>query len=207
MRWAILCAMLLLPCMQVPAAASPSQAAAPIVPVLALTISPTQATANSSTESSVSVRFDGTAMVDKPPIVRCVVTLNSATDVGWVSQVTPTSMVFTSTAPQSFTVTVVIPQGTPSMQGRLLVNGRAVAAGLQSLAEVSAIIDVTGPASLNLTAQNRTQANATRAAGALGGGGPGLLTISMLAVVLVAVPAGAYAFLRHRRMRLAGHPQ
>jgi len=205
MRPAIVCLMLLLPCMQA-AAGTPSQAAAPIVPVLTLTIDPPIAKVNSSPESSVNTLFEGTASVDKLPITRCVVTLTSSTDIGWVSAVSPSTLVFTSTTPQSFTVVVTVPQGTSSMQGKLVVNGRAVSAGLQSMAEVTAIIDVIGPAILNLTAQNQTKANATRAAGAYGGGGSSILTVSLLAVILIAVPAATITFYRRRRTRPGNPP-
>ena len=81
--------------------------------------------------------------IDKLPVERCVVTLTSSTDIGWVSQVSPTTAVFTSTTPQSFTCTVVVPQGTANSQyGNLVVNGRAVAGGLQSMAETKGIISV-----------------------------------------------------------------
>jgi uncharacterized membrane protein len=71
------------------------------------------------------------------------VTLTSTTDIGWVSQVSPTTAVFTSTTPQSFTCTVVVPQGTANAQyGKLTVNGRAVAGGLQSTAVTEGIIAV-----------------------------------------------------------------
>jgi hypothetical protein len=183
------------------AAGPPSGEAAPIVPVLSLSLSPQIMNVNSSPESPAIAQFEGIATVDKPPIVRCVVTLTSSTDVGWVSQVSPTTMVFTSTTPQSFSVVVTVPQGTPTSQGKLVVNGRAVAAGLQSMAEVTAIINVKGSPALNSTAQNRTQANVTRAAENPGGGLSASLTISLLAVVLVAVPVGGFAYYRRRRQR------
>lgn len=200
MRTAIVCLMLLLPCVQV-AAGAPAPAAGPIVPVLKLAIQPPIAFVNSSPEAPAITVFDGTASVDKPPVVRCVVTLTSSTDIGWITQVSPSTMVFTSTTPQAFTVTVTVPQGTPTSQGKLLVYGRAVAAGLQSSAEATAIIDVKGPTLLNLTAQNRTAGNSTRASGTVGGGPSNILMYSVLAVVLIAVPAGAFGFYRHRRQR------
>jgi len=205
MRPAIVCLMLLLPCMQA-AAGAPSGAAAPIVPVLSLSLSPQIMNVNSSPESPAIAQFEGIATVDKPPIVRCVVTLTSSTDVGWVTQVSPTTLVFTSTTPQLFSVVVTVPQGTPTGQGKLVVDGRAVAAGLQSMAEVTAMINVKGSAALNATSQNRTQANATAAARNVAGGLSSPLTVSMLAVVLVAVPASAYVYYRRRR-RLAAYAE
>ncbi len=200
MRTAIVCLMLLLPCVQV-AAQAPAPAAAPIVPVLKLTIQPPMAFVNSSPEAPAIAVFNGTASVDKPPIVRCVVTLTSSTDIGWVSTISPSTMVFTSTTPQAYTVTVTVPQGTPTSQGKLMVYGRAVAAGLQSTAEATAIIDVKATTILNLTAQNRTAGNSTRESGTVGGGPSNILMYSALAAVLIAVPAGAFGLYRHRRER------
>lgn len=201
MRLAFVCAILLLPLMDAAAAVTPAQPASPIVPVLTLSLTPPIQNISSSRDSSVNAQFEGTAIVDKMPIVRCVVTLTSSVDVGWVSQISPTTMVFTSTTPQSFTVVVTVPQGTPTGQGKLTVDGRAVAAGLQSIAQATAIIDVKGTAMLNLSARNQTTANATRAAGALAGGGSNILMVSMVSVVLVAVPAIAYVIYRRRRQR------
>jgi hypothetical protein len=200
MRRAIVCLMLVLSCMQA-AAAAPAPSADPIVPILTLTIQPPILKLRSEANSSAVGMFNGTASVNKMPGARCVVTLTSSTDVGWVTQVSPTTMVFTSESPQSYTVAVSVPAGTATMQGTLQVSGRAVAIGLQSTAEVKATIDVSGPVVLNLTGANRTQANATRAAAAFGGGLSGTLTVSALVAVLFAVPAVTYLVYRRRRQR------
>jgi hypothetical protein len=201
MRLAFVCAMLLIPFTQVAAAGPPIDTAAPVVPVLTLTIQPPIVKLNSEINSTVLAQFNGTATVDKLPMVRCVVTLSSSTDIGWVSEISPTTMVFTSGTPQSYAVSVIVPAGTPTLQGKLIVQGRAVAAGLQSLAEGTAIVDVKGSPLLNATAQNQTKANATRAAGAFAGGGSNILTVSAVAAILVAVPVSAYVIYRRRRQR------
>jgi hypothetical protein len=193
--------MLFLPIMQAAAAGSPSGAAAPIVPVLALTIQPPAQQVASDPNSTATAQFAGTATVDKLPMVRCVVTLTSSTDIGWVSQVSPSSMVFTSESSQAFTVVVIVPAGAPTSQGKLVVDGRAVAAGLQTLAEVTALIYVKGSSALNATSQNRTSANATAAARTAAGGLSSPLTMSMIALVLVAVPVSGFAYYRRRRQR------
>ena len=120
-----------------------SQAAANPVPVLALKLDTAQQAARVTESAPGIVSFTGQATIDKLPVERCVVTLTSSTDIGWVTQVSPSTAVFTATTPQSFTCTVVVPQGTPNSQfGNLIINGRAVAGGLQSLAETKAIISV-----------------------------------------------------------------
>jgi hypothetical protein len=192
--------LLLLPLAQA-AAEPPSPEAAPIVPVLTLTIQPPILKVRSNPNDTVVAGFNGTASVDKMAGVRCVVTLTSATDVAWVSQISPSTMVFTNEAPQNYRVDVIVPVDTPTSQGNLRVTGRAVANGLQSIAEVEAIIDVTGPVKLNLTGANRTQAGGARPAATFGGGLSGSLTIGAVAAVAVAVPAAAIIVYRRRRPR------
>jgi len=176
-----------------------SSAQEPIVPVLALSMTPSAVNVKASQNESVSVQFNGTASVDKLPMVRVVVTLTSATDIGWVSQVSPTTMVFTSSGSQDYVCTVVIPVGSPSASGILMVNGRAVSMGLQSLAETKALITVQGVPMLNLSAGNHTQKNATSPAGPFKLGGSSTLTISVLGVVILC--AAVAGFLLHRRTR------
>jgi hypothetical protein len=183
------------------AAEPPSPYAAPIVPILTLTIQPPILKIRSPSNDTVTAQFNGTAAVDKLPGVRCVVTLTSSTDIGWVSQISPTTMVFTADSAQPYTVAVSIPSGTPTSQGNLQVYGRAVAMGLQSTAEVKAIIEVTGAPMMNQTAANRTRTNATQPAGTFGAGLSGSLTIGAVAAMAVAVPAAAILVYRRRRQR------
>lgn len=120
-----------------------SQAAVNPVPVLAIRLDTANQNAKVTESAPGIVQFTGQISIDKLPVERCVVTLTSSTDTGWVSQVSPSTAVFTTTTPQAFTCTVVVPQGTPnSLFGNLIINGRAVAGGLQSLAETKAIIAV-----------------------------------------------------------------
>jgi hypothetical protein len=105
----------------------PGSAAINPVPVLTLKLDPSQQ-ASQPTESNIgSVTFTGTATIDKFPVERLVATLSPSCDQGWVSTMSPTTMVFTSTTPQTFTVSVVIPQDTPNnIQGKLTIDGKAV---------------------------------------------------------------------------------
>jgi len=119
------------------------QAAVNPVPVLALKLDAAQQDARVTESTQGVVQFTGQMSIDKLPVERCVVTLTSTTDIGWVSQISPSTAVFTSLTPQSFTCTVVVPQGTGNNnQGKLVINGRAVAGGLQSQATTEAIITV-----------------------------------------------------------------
>jgi len=122
----------------------PGNAALNPVPVLTLRLDPSSQPSQPTESSIGSVMFTGTATIDKFPVERLVATLNPSCDQGWVSIMSPTTMVFTSTTPQTFTVSVVIPQDTPNnIQGKLTVDGRAIGGGLQSnAAQASAIITV-----------------------------------------------------------------
>jgi hypothetical protein len=195
----------------------PADAAINPVPVLTLRLEPAMVTVNTNSSSPTIVQFNGTCTVDKMPIERATVTLTSSTDVGWVSQVSPTTMVFTATTPQAFTCTVVIPQGTPNMTGTLVVNGRAVAAGLQSTAETKALITNIGPppyvppanwtANATVPAENAiNRTNNQTAENGTSGAGPsaGLLGLSnniwmAAAVAVLAVGVAGYAASRRPR--------
>ena len=120
-----------------------TQAAVNPVPVLAVKLDSASQNARVTESAPGIVTFTGQMSIDKLPVERCVVTLASSTDIGWVTTISPSTAVFTGTTPQSFTCTVVVPQGTSNSQfGNLVINGRAVAGGLQSTAETKGIIAV-----------------------------------------------------------------
>jgi len=121
----------------------PADAAVNPTPVLSLKLDSANQNARVTEGAPGIVHFTGQMSIDKLPVDRCVVTLASSTDPGWSSQVSPSTAVFNSTRPQSFTCCVVVPQGTPNSQfGNLTIRGRAVADGLQSTAETRAVISV-----------------------------------------------------------------
>jgi len=89
------------------------------------------------------VTITGQMSIDKLPVERCGVSLRSSMDVGWPHQLSPTTAVFTSTTPQSFTCTVVVPQGTPQdLTGNLLIAAHIVVAGQFCTAEARGIISI-----------------------------------------------------------------
>jgi hypothetical protein len=182
--------------------ASVCQASGPVVPVLTLTIAPSTQEVNSTATDPVIVSFNGTASVDKLPVERCVVTLTSAVDVGWQASITPTQMVFTSSTPQQFTATVTVPQGTASIVGTLMVNGRAVAAGLQSTTQVKAIINVHGVKILNQTASNQTGRHTASGTGASANfGGSTIVTVSITAVIVASIAVCGVVLYKKRKGR------
>lgn len=122
---------------------APAGAAPGVVPVFALRMDQAAQPARVTEGSSGTVQFTGQMTIDKLPVERCVVTLTSSTDTGWSSQVAPTTAVFTGTAPQRFSCTVIVPQGTPAgLTGNLTVRGRAVESGHQMHAEARAVVAV-----------------------------------------------------------------
>ena len=129
-----------------------ARAAVNPVPVLAVRLDSANQNARVTESSPGIVTFTGQASIDKLPVEYCVVTLNSSTDIGWISLVSPSTAVFTSTTPQSFTCTVIVPPGTPNSEyGNLVINGRAVAGGMQSAATTKGIIAVDPYFRLNLS--------------------------------------------------------
>jgi len=122
---------------------APAGAAVNPVPVLAVKLDSANQYARVTESAPGIVTFTGQASIDKLPMESCVVYLNSSTDTGWASQVSPLRTTFTNTTPQSFTCTVLVPPGTANSEyGNLFIRGRAVAEGMQSIAETRGIIAV-----------------------------------------------------------------
>jgi hypothetical protein len=193
-----------------------SQGAVNPEPVLSIRLDTASQNANLTANTSASVRFTGTCAVDKLPIEKVTVELTSSVDRGWVSQVSPTSMVFTSTTPQSFTCTIVVPEGTTGGTfGKLTISGTAATNLLKSTSQTEAVISVEGPAPVNQTANgtNSTQpagtgpANTTATMVTYGGAQAKFFGLAgehwaILVVVIVAAVAAAYGYSRSRRNRM-----
>ena len=92
-----------------PAAAIPN----PTAPVLSVTIDePTTVEAVITEKEMGRADFSGTVTIDKMPVERVTVMLAVSVDNGWFSALSPTTMVFTSNGPQSFTFAVAVPEAT-----------------------------------------------------------------------------------------------
>ena len=114
------------------------------VPSMTIRIDQPTLSANASTANQ-SVTFTGSVSVTKPTYLSATVTLAAAVDSGWQATVNPVSMTFTSTSPQSFACTVVVPAGTPGgNESQLTVSGTVVSGILQSVSEATAMIQVVG---------------------------------------------------------------
>ncbi|MEM3042979.1 MAG: hypothetical protein QXD84_05485 [Thermoplasmata archaeon] len=179
----------------------------PIVPQLTLELNPVHTSVNSTSLHDTNVTFEGTAKLEKLPLVRAVVDLSSQVDMGWASEVSPSSMVFTSSGSQNFTVVVVVPSGTRETEATLRVDGRAVCLGLQDTTTVTAVIAVLGAPDLNSSLQNTTGKNGSASWGQ-GGSGTGAQSWTSYALpggaaaVIVASAAGLVVW-RKRRFRAA----
>ena len=126
-------------------AAPKVEAALNPVPVLTLSLAPTQLTARVTNSQNGPVMFGGNATVEKlsGSIERVTVSLQASCI--WPSIISPSTMVFTvSNRPQPFTVTVVVPPKTSSLEvGTLIVSGTAKAPGIAIVtASANAVVTV-----------------------------------------------------------------
>jgi hypothetical protein len=185
----------------------------PIIPVATMTIDPTNVQVTSQPNQTVSVNFNGTVTVDKLPMARTTVTLSPAVDAGWPVAVSPSTLVFTSESPQTFSCTVSVPGNTSGQSTNLVIDAKCVGNGFQSLSTATAIITVKGSGPAN-------QTKGTGGTGSAGtnqtipGGGPsagsgafrlGPLDMTGLAVVIAVVAAmAASGVFWVRRRRTAG---
>lgn len=87
--------------------------------------------------------FNGTVTVEKPPMVIVSVQLDGSCSTGWPTTVSPQNIPFTTSGTQDFTVTVVVPQATPSSSiGRVVVSGIATYPGGSTTDSGTAIVNI-----------------------------------------------------------------
>jgi len=97
------------------------------------------------TPSSIgSASFSATVTVSKPPAVGTVmVTLDGSTSTGWPTVVSPQSIPFTAPGNVQITITVVVPQATPTSSiGKTIVSGLATYPGGSAPGTSSATVTV-----------------------------------------------------------------
>jgi hypothetical protein len=114
------------------------------VPVLTLSLVPTQLEARVTNSQNGPVMFGGNATVEKlsGSLERVTVTLSASCI--WPAIVSPSTMVFTNMVPQPFYVTVVVPPKTSALEiGQLIVSGTAKAPGMPAAtATANAVVTV-----------------------------------------------------------------
>ncbi|HKZ59090.1 MAG TPA: choice-of-anchor T family protein [Candidatus Thermoplasmatota archaeon] len=122
-------------------ALSETAAAQNPVPVIAITLLPSERVAPITASQQAAVTFTGNYTVDKLNIERAQVSFTAVVTTGWVATVSPASITVTNVRTGPFSVTVVVPAGTSATEvGQLTVTGRVIAGGLQSQAQAQAIV-------------------------------------------------------------------
>jgi|GEM_PF-2991459 len=193
----------------------PFASAAP-VPTMTIQIDQSSLSVNASNSNQTLV-FTGSVAVNKSAYLSATVTLSGTAGEGWPVDVSPTYMTFTTTTPQSFSATVMVPGNlTAGLHTDLTVNGVVVSGIFRSTASDSASIEIVGPPPANQTG-NTT--NTTKPS--TGGSGnttiPGFVSNPVtagflgfsneqwviIAVVAVVALAGAAAAMHARRRRKA----
>jgi hypothetical protein len=188
------------------------------VPSMTIRIDQSSLAVNAS-NASQTVTFTGSVSVNKSAYLSASVTLSAAVAAGWNASVAPAAMTFTSTSPQSFSCTVVVPAGTPGgNESQLTVSGTVVSGFLQNTAQATAMIRVTGtlPPPANQTGNgtggtkpsngnNQTSVPTGLVSNQLSAGfmGYSYEQWAYIAVAAVAVIVAAAAVVRVRRRRKA----
>ncbi len=115
----------------------------PLRPTLIISaLDPAETHVTVTPDSIGSATLHANVTVDKAQVVGTVmVTLDGSTSTGWPTVVSPQTIPFTSPATVAITITVVVPQATPSSSiGRLVVNGLATYPGGSAAATSSATV-------------------------------------------------------------------
>jgi hypothetical protein len=113
-------------------AAEEAEAAPNPIPVLSLSLLPSQLQAHITQAQLGTVTFGGNATVEKiRNIERVAVTLTAVVNTGWSVVISPSTIVFINPGTQPFSVTVIVPPSTSSLlTGNVLISGSAKAPGL-----------------------------------------------------------------------------
>jgi hypothetical protein len=102
------------------------------IPILSLSLFPSQLKATVTQSQLGAVTFHGNATVEKMNYLeRVTVTLQAVVNTGWPVVISPQTMPFVQSSTQQFQVTVIVPPATSSLiSGNVIVTGSAKAAGL-----------------------------------------------------------------------------
>jgi hypothetical protein len=127
------------------------------------------------TPSSIgSATFSASVSVSKPPAVGTVmVTLDASCSTGWPTVVSPASIPFTSGGSVQISVTVVVPQATPTSSiGKVLVNGLGTYPGTNTN-------PATAAATVTITQYFRIQPQSLQSFVTIGPGGQAVLSLDL----------------------------
>jgi hypothetical protein len=122
-----------------------AEAAPNPIPILSLSLFPSQLQAKVTQSQLGAVTFGGNATVEKMPnIQRVTVTLQAVVNTGWPVVISPQTIAYVDPRTERFTVSVIVPPATSStLTGNVIVTGSAKAAGLAPVvASASAVVTV-----------------------------------------------------------------
>ena len=121
-------------------ATSPAAAAPPFCTV-EITLTPSEQEAPVTSTQPGAVEFHGEYHVDFPSFERGQLSLTAVVDQNWVATVSPASITITNARTGVFTVTSIVPAGTPpDPVGQLVVTARLTAGGIQCQDQAQAVI-------------------------------------------------------------------
>ncbi len=121
-------------------------AAPNLIPVLSISLSPSQLEAVVTQDQLGAVTFEGEVTVDQLRVMSSTVTQQAVVSTGWPVVISPTTIKFAGPGTESFTVTVIVPPGTSAlMTGNVLVTASCKAPGLSPVvASANAVVTVKG---------------------------------------------------------------
>jgi hypothetical protein len=127
------------------------------IPILSLSLFPSQLQAKVTQSQLGAVTFGGNATVEKiQGIERVTVTLTAVVNTGWPVVLSPQTIPYINPGTQRFQVTVIVPPSTSSLlTGNVIISGQAKAPGLSPVtAAASAVVTVSQYFKLRIEAES-----------------------------------------------------
>jgi hypothetical protein len=114
------------------------------IPILSLSLSPSQLEAHVTDTELGAVTFTGNATVEQLQLMSSTVTLQAVVNTGWPVVLSPQTIPFDGPGTEKFYVTVIVPPATSSLEtGTVIVTGNCKAPGLAPIvASASAVVTV-----------------------------------------------------------------
>ena len=121
-----------------------TEAAPNPIPIVSVSLSPSEQKAHVTHNASDEVKFEGVLMVDQPQFMTSTTTLTASIDNDWTVYLSPATVASSGTRVTHFTVTVTVPGGTsPDVNGTLVVTASCKVPILAPiLASTSAMVTV-----------------------------------------------------------------
>jgi len=134
-----------------------AEAAPNPIPILSLSLYPTQLQAQVTQSQLGAVTFGGNASVEKiTGIERVIVTLTAVVSTGWPVVLSPQTIAYINPDTVRFTVTIIVPPATSSLQtGNIIVTGSAKAPALSPVvASAGAVVTIAQYFKLRIEAES-----------------------------------------------------